>query len=353
MTTIRKFNIEPISPELIEALQHKVNSKTKPLGALGRLEEIAIRIGLIQQTLTPRLQNPALAIFAGDHGIAAEGVISAYPQAVTRQMVCNFLDGGAAVNVFCRQHNIKTYVVDAGVAHDFDGHPELTDLKVGKGTRNFRFEPAMSRSQCLEAIGKGAQMVDKLHNRGTNILGIGEMGIGNTSSASIITSLITGEPIGRCVGKGTGLDKKGTLRKTEVLKEAMKHHAVARDPLSILTTFGGFEIAMMVGAVLQAAGHRMTVIDDGFIVTAALLIASELNPIIKDYTLFAHVSGEQGHQIQLKYLRAQPLLDLGMRLGEGTGAAVAFPVIASAVRFLNEMASFESAGISRGDIHEK
>lgn len=342
------FNIDPVNDDLREEIRQKIDFKTKPVGALGVLEEVALKIGLIQQSSSPVLQNPVVAIFAADHGIAKEGKVSAYPQEVTWQMVQNFLRGGAAVNVFCRTHGLTPKIIDAGVAFDFPGHDLLIDRKIAKGTRNYLDKPAMSREECLKAIRHGAGLVDQWHQEGTNIIGFGEMGIGNTSSASIITSLLTGRPIEKCTGKGTGLDKKGVRQKANLLAKAIQKHELNDDPLSVLETFGGFEIAMMAGGMLRAAEYRIALIIDGFIVTAALMMAHRLYPAVLDYALFAHTSDEAGHRIQLDHLGATPMLDLGMRLGEGSGAAMAYPVIKSAVNFLNEMASFEDAGVSQG-----
>ena len=338
--------IKPASTKLTAALQHKINFKTKPLGALGKLEQLALQIGLIQNTLTPVLKKPVIVVFAGDHGIANEGV-SAYPQEVTFQMVMNFLNGGAAINVFCNQNELAFHIVDAGVNYAFPPDlPGLIHNKVAMGTKNFRYEPAMSTAETEKAMQKGAEVTRKLHTEGSNIIGFGEMGIGNTSSASVLMSLICKVPIAECVGKGTGLDPEGVNAKIRILTQAMAQHAVPKSPLDALSVFGGFEIAQMCGAMLQAAQLGMIVLVDGFIATAAYLVAHELQPEIKDYTVFCHQSGEPGHRKMMDYLSASPLLNLEMRLGEGTGAAIAYPVIRAAVSFLNDMASFESAGVS-------
>jgi len=344
----KEFNITTVVDGLKEALQQKIDNKTKPVGALGRLETIALQVGLIQQRLDPVLENPLLAVFAGDHGIAKEGIVNAYPQEVTAQMVQNMVAGGAAVNVFCRTHGIATKIVDAGVGSELPADDNLIDRKIAMGTANYLEQSAMSVQECEKAIQTGAQLVDEWHKEGTNIIGFGEMGIANTSSAAIITGLITGQSIEACTGKGTGLDKKGVSKKARVLKQAIQTHDIADNPISILQTFGGFEIAMIVGGMLQAAEHRMVILVDGFIATAAFLLACELHPEARGYGIFAHQSDEQGHHIQLEYLQAEPLLQLGMRLGEGTGAAMAYPIVRSAVNFLNEMASFEDAGVSQG-----
>ena len=340
------FNITPINKDITAALQHKIDYKTKPLGALGQLERIALQIGCIQQTLTPALRQPNIVVFAGDHGIAKEGV-SPFPQEVTYQMVFNFLQGGAGINVFTRQNGMQIRVVDAGVNFDFNQHPGLIHAKVGMGTKSYLHEPAMTHIQCAEAMEKGAAIVREIHKEGCNVIGFGEMGISNTSAAAIIMSLLCDIPLEQCIGRGTGLDDKGLTKKQAILAEAIAcHRGIEKTPLNVLSTFGGFEIAMMCGAMLQAAASGMIILVDGFISTAALLVASKINEHILDYCIFTHQSNEQGHHLMLSHLKAVPLLHPGMRLGEGTGAAVAYPIILSAVNFLNEMASFESAGVS-------
>ena len=345
MASFAHFTIAPPSRGLQDALQAKIDQKTKPLGALGELEHLALRIGLIQQTLSPSLRKPLILVFAGDHGIAAEGV-SAFPAEVTPQMVLNFLAGGAAINVFARTNGIELIVVDAGVNHVFQPHLSLIAAKVGMGTRNFLREPAMSAEQCGQALERGAEVVSQAALAGTNVIGFGEMGIANTSSAAILASIASGAPLSACVGRGTGLDDAGLEHKLGILQRAMDHHGAAREPLAALAAFGGFEIAMMTGAMLRAAELQMVILIDGFIATAALATAARLHPAVLEYCVFTHRSNEQGHQLLLRHLNAKPLLDLGMRLGEGTGAAVAYPIVAAAVAFLNEMASFESAGVS-------
>ena len=339
------WNIPPLSDEWTFQLQHLVDRKTKPPGALGRLETLALQIGRIQGTTCPKLQHPAILVFAGDHGITAEGV-SPYPSEVTAQMVLNFLSGGAAINVFCRQHGIALKVVDAGVASDLPEHPELVQAKVCRGTRNFLHEPALTLKETEEALERGATLVQELRDSGSNVVGFGEMGIGNTSAAAVLMQRLTGIPLKDCVGRGTGLDDAGLSRKCEVLGNALDHHAGVNEPLEVLATFGGCEIAMMTGAMLEAAQSGMLLLVDGFIATSAFLVAFRKHPEVREYAVFAHQSDEQGHQRMLEFLQAEPLLNLGMRLGEGTGAAVAFPLVQSAVAFLNEMASFESTGVS-------
>ncbi len=340
------FNIKPVSEEIIPKLQHTIDNKTKPPGALGKLETIALKIGQIQNTVTPALVKPTIIVFAGDHGVAREGV-SSYPQEVTYQMVLNFLNGGAGINVFCRQNKIDIKVVDAGVCLDFEPHPNLIDAKIAKGTRSYLQEPAMSSDECIRAISKGAEIVRQEVAADCNVIGFGEMGIGNTSSASILMSLLCEIPIDQCVGRGTGLDDKGVENKKKILSEAIRNHLLEKTPLSVLSVFGGLEIAMMCGAMLQAAERGMILLIDGFIATSALLVASALNLNVRDYCIFTHESDEQGHRLMFKFLGAQPVVNLNMRLGEGTGAAVTYPIIQSAVNFLNQMASFESAEVSK------
>jgi len=337
--------IEKTSDELIAQLQHKIDLKTKPVGALGQLEKIALKIGSIQGTSSPELNHPHIVVFAGDHGITEEGV-SPYPQEVTYQMVFNFLQGGAAINVFSKQNGIALKVVDAGVNFDFEDAPNLIQAKIARGTKNFAKEPAMSMDECRTAVDKGREIVSKINQEGCNVIGFGEMGIGNTSAAAALMTVFTGVSIEDCVGAGTGLDHDGVNKKAATLKKAIKSHTISNDPIEKLALFGGLEIAMITGAFLEAAASKMTIMVDGFIVTSALLVAAAIDKNVLDYCVFTHTSHEKGHQKMLAYLRAEPLLNLGMRLGEGTGGAVAYPIIKSAVNFLNEMASFESAGVS-------
>lgn len=344
---MQELKITRINNSLDEQIQKKIDLKTKPIGALGILEKVAFKICRIQQTLTPQLSKPAILVCAGDHGITQEK-ISPYPQEVTYQMVMNFLNGGAAINVFTRQHGIKLLLADTGVNFDFEPSKKLLDLKIGKGTRNFAVEPAMTIDECKQAMSNGAKVTEQLHHEGTNIISFGEMGIGNTTSAAALLCKYTGCSASEASGAGTGLDKKGISHKANVIEKTLKLHNEISDPLAILATFGGFEIATMCGAILKAAELKMIVLSDGFIATSALLAANAINPDVLDYCLFAHQSNEQGHQLMLQYLNAEPILCLDMRLGEGTGAAVAYPFVESAVRFVNEMSSFDDAGVSKG-----
>ena len=327
---------------LSQALLDAINNKTKPLGSLGRLEELAAQLGLIQRTTRLSIEQPAILVFAGDHGVVAEGV-SAYPQDVTWQMVENFLADGAAINVFARQNGSALHVVDAGVNHDFGLRPGLVDRKVAHGTRNFAIEAAMSPQELETALEHGMALVRDLPG---NVLGFGEMGIGNTTAAAAIMHKLTNVPLARCVGAGTGLSNEGIARKQQVIAAAIDRHAGATSPLEVLATFGGFEIAMMAGAMLKAAQLRKVLLIDGFIVTSALLVAARLQPAILDYCVFAHRSDENGHRLMLENLGARPLLNLGLRLGEGTGSALALPLLRAAANFLNEMATFASAQVN-------
>ncbi|MFZ2313959.1 MAG: nicotinate-nucleotide--dimethylbenzimidazole phosphoribosyltransferase [Methylobacter sp.] len=332
------------SSTLGSALQTKIDQKTKPLGALGKLESLALHIGLIQNSLTPSLNKPCILVFAGDHGIVEAGV-SAYPQSVTAQMVANFLAGGAAISVFARQHNIELLIVDGGVNADLGSHPKLIDAKIGKGTQNFLTHSAMTAEECSKALQVGADLVLRQYESGCNCIGFGEMGIGNTSSAAALMHRLTGLSLVRCVGRGAGLNDVQLQQKEIVLQRALNHHKGATEPLDVLATFGGFEIAMMVGAYLKAAEQGMVILVDGFIASTALLVASKLYPHVLDYCIFSHVSSEQGHQLLLHHFNAKPLLNMELRLGEGSGIALAYPLLQSAVVFLNEMATFDEAGV--------
>lgn len=344
MTT---FSLLPSIGDLHDAalaarLQHRIDHKTKPLGSLGQLERLALHLGLILGTETPALQAPQMLVCAGDHGLAARGV-SAYPADVTWQMVENFLAGGAAVSVLARQHGLALTVVDCGVAKDFAPRPGLVVRKVAHGTQDASQGPAMTRAQCEAAIANGREVVRALPG---NALLLGEMGIGNTSAASLLLARLAGVDLAECTGAGTGLDDAGIARKRAVLRQALDANAGAVAPLNALAALGGFEVATLVGAVLQAASERRVVVVDGFITSAAVLVASRLQPLVLQRCVFAHRSGERGHAAMLEAMGAQPLLDLGLRLGEGSGAALAWPLLVSACAVLREMASFESAGVA-------
>ncbi len=340
--------VEPLDQTLRAELQRIIDTKTKPPGSLGRLEGLARQIGMIQRTTRPVIERPVMIVFAGDHGIAHEGV-SPYPQAVTAQMVANFLAGGAAINALSRVAGLTLEIVNAGVATPLPPSDLLIDIPVARGTRNFAREPAMTRDEAFAALQAGAERVRFHAARGTNVIGFGEMGIANTSAAACIMSRLGGVPVADCVGRGTGLDDTGLAKKRDILAAALAAHPRTETAIDVLATFGGFEIAMMTGAFMAAAQARMTILVDGFIATSALLVARALAPAVVDYCVFAHASNEAGHRRMLDLFDAQPLLALDLRLGEGTGAALALPLLRAAVAFVNEMASFESAGVANRD----
>ena len=338
-------NIE--NNELYQQLQQIVDQKTKPLGALGRLETLAVQLGLIQGTTTPHIEQPQIRVFAADHGLTKHGT-SAYPSAVTAQMVYNFLQGGAAINVLARQHHMELKVVDAGVNADFANspfkdHAQLLDYKVRHGSRDALSEPAMTAEECLAALENGMDVVKSMAG---NLLIVGEMGIGNTSAASLLLARLGDIPLDECIGRGTGLDDAGLKHKASILTQVLARHSEAQTPFDILAALGGLEIAMMAGALMQAASERRILLIDGFIASSALLVAERLAPGVAQYAVFAHHSVEPGHTHLLKLLNAEPLLNMGMRLGEGSGAALAYPLLQSACAIINEMASFNDAGIS-------
>jgi nicotinate-nucleotide--dimethylbenzimidazole phosphoribosyltransferase len=337
---------------LTQSLQHTLDNKTKPQGSLGRLEQLALQIGQILGTTAPVLEQPQMVVFAADHGLTARG-ISAFPSDVTWQMVENFLAGGAAVSVLSRQNGIALTVVDCGVNHDFlAGQPhgaKRPGLQVRKvagaehGTADASTTVAMTAAQCAAAMEQGSALVKGLPG---NALLLGEMGIGNTSAASLLLARLGGLDIAVCTGAGTGLDAPAVQRKTEVLREVLAKHAQATAPLDVLAAMGGFEIATMVGAVMQAAAERRVIVVDGFIASSAVVVAHALQPLVLQRCVFAHRSGERGHEFMLQHLGVQALLDLGLRLGEGSGAALAWPLLQSACTILRDMASFASAGVS-------
>lgn len=333
---------------LAQRLRHKLDNKTKPLGSLGRLEALALQLGVILGSETPELRVPQMVVFAGDHGLAAREV-SAYPIDVTWQMVENFLAGGACVSVLARQHGLALTVVDCGVRHDFAPRDGLLVRKIARGTADACAGPAMTAAQRDQAMANGQDIVKGLPG---NALLLGEMGIGNTSAASLLLARLAGLPIADCTGAGTGLDDAAVARKVVVLQEVLLRHADVSAPLEVLAAFGGFEIATMVGAVLQAAHERRVIVVDGFIASSAVLVAQALEPQVMQRCVSAHRSGERGHALMLAHLGAQPLLELGLRLGEGSGAALAWPLLLSACAVLREMASFESAGVAEKSAHQ-
>lgn len=338
-------SLPPLDRTLEPVLRARLDALTKPPGSLGYLEDVAVAVGVVQGTVTPVLEAGRVLVFAGDHGLAADGV-SAYPQAVTAQMVLNFLDGGAAINCFAELVGLDLAVVDAGVAADLPSHPSLLDRKVCRGTASAVRGPAMTGGQvaaCLEAgLALGSAP-------GAQALLPGEMGIGNTAVASLLLAALLDLPVDDLIGVGAGHDAAGLARKRDLVRQAESRHGRPADPLAALAAYGGCEIAMMAGAMLGAATQRSIVVVDGFIATAAAVVAERLAPGFLAFCVFAHASAESGHARVLAELGMRPLLDLGMRLGEGTGAALAWPLIVGATRVLSEMATFDSAGVSRND----
>ena len=352
MTTFALPILQDISnPAFTAKLQHKIDNKTKPLGSLGQLEGLALQLGQILGTESPQLAQPQMLVFAGDHGLTVRGV-SAFPSDVTWQMVENFIAGGACVSVLAKANNIALNVVDCGVNHEFLDATQtprtgLLSAKIANGTADSSAAAAMTAAQCQQAIENGMTIVKNLPG---NAILLGEMGIGNTSAASLILSRLQGLDIADCTGAGTGLDGAGIDRKTAVLREVLAFHAGVTAPLDVLAVFGGFEMATMLGAVFQAAAERRVILVDGFITTAVILVAHALQPVVLQGCVFAHRSGERGHGLMLEELNAKPLLDMGLRLGEGSGAALAWPLLVAACTVLRDMASFESAGVSEKSV---
>lgn len=355
--------IQATDKTLEQALQNKIDNLNKPKGSLGRLETLAMQIGLIQNTLNPKLTHPCHILFGGDHGIEREGV-SFSPREVTWQQMKNYGKGGGGVNMFCRQHGFKLRVVDVGVDYDFDLKEEahIIDRKIAHGTKNFLNEAAMSEEEYKRALAIGAEMVDECCNEECNVISFGEMGIANTSPSSVYMSLFLDIPLERCVGAGSGLSKSGIRHKYEVLNKSVENfmrnvrasHDLAstlNPPLVmsnyIIRYFGGFEMVAAIGGMLRAAEHGMVIIVDGFIMTACMLAASKLDATVMEYAVFGHCGDEGGHKMMLDNMGAEPLLHLGLRLGEGTGAICAYPIVQSAVNMINEMDNFAHAEITK------
>lgn len=340
------YRITAPNRQMASQIQEKIDNLTKPKGSLGRLEELALQICLIQQTLTPSLTHPRHVLFAADHGIAQEGV-SLSPQEVTRQMIFNFLDGGAGINFMARQHGFKMKVVDAGVNFDFEPHPQIIDRKIRKSTRNYLIEAAMTPDELEKALNTGAEVVKQCNDEGCNIISFGEMGIGNTSASALWLSLFTGTDLKQCIGAGS--DHTGNIisHKYDVLSRSLSNYNGDTSALSVMQYFGGYEMVMAVGGMLKAAELNMVILVDGFIMTACVLAASRLYPEVLDYCVFGHQGDEAGHQLMLLKLGARPLLNLGMRLGEGTGALCAYPIVETAVRMINEMNSFKKIEVTK------
>lgn len=345
MNSLNNLEIKSIkNTELEKTLQYNIGQKTKPVGSLGRLEELALQIGLIQQTTHPELKNPVMLTIAADHGITEEGV-SPVPTEITWQQVLNFLNGGGGIGLLCEQYGFDLYVVDAGVNYDFNSHPKLINKKVQKGSQNFLKEPAMTTEECDKAIQNGQDVVKEFAEKGTNVIGFGEMGIGNTSPATVLLSLYANLSIKDCTGPGCGLDNDGVKHKAEILQKAVDKHGIPDKPEEILATYGGLEIATIAGGMLEAAKQRMLILVDGFITTSAFMAAYAIHPLVKEYAVFSHQSGEQGHQKMLNHIGAKALLDLNLRLGEGTGAALVYPIIEGSIAMLNKMTSFTEAKV--------
>lgn len=347
---MRTFDIRKPDGGIREAVREKIDNLNKPKGSLGRLESLAMQVCLIQQTLTPSLARPCHLLFGGDHGIEREGV-SVSPREVTWQQMVNFANGGGGVNMFCRQHGFKLRLVDIGVDYDLSGCPQIINRKIAYGTENFLYGPAMDAARYGKAVDIGAALVDACHEEGCRIICIGEMGIANTSASSVWMSLLGGLPLKECVGAGAGLAPEGVRRKLGILSEAVSRYKASvpcsADAATVVRYFGGFEMVGAVGAMLRAAELRMVILVDGFIMTACALAASRLYPGVKDYMIFGHSGDESGHRRLLALLGAEPLLSLGLRLGEGTGALCAYPIVDSAVRMVNEMNNFDNAHITK------
>ena len=347
---MKSFNIQPLDRSKQDAIQQKIDNLNKPKGSLGRLEELAMQICLVQRTLTPSLAHPCHLLLGGDHGIEREGV-SVSPREVTWQQMINFTRGGGGVNMFCRQHDFHLRIVDVGVDYDFSAVSGIIDRKIARGTKNFLYEPAMSVEEFDKAIEIGAGLVDDCVEEGCRVLCIGEMGIANTSPSSIWMSLFGDIPLEDCIGAGAGLDAPGIRHKYEVLSQAVSRFTGSsfseEGALGILRYFGGFEMIAAIGAMLRGAEQRLVVLVDGFIMTACALAAIRLYPAAREYMIFTHCGDESGHRRMLNLVDGRPLLSLGLRLGEGTGALCAFPIIDSAVRMMNEMNNFDNAKITK------
>ena len=347
---MKSFNIQPLDRSKQDAIQQKIDNLNKPKGSLGRLEELAMQICLVQRTLSPSLAHPCHLLLGGDHGIEREGV-SVSPREVTWQQMINFTRGGGGVNMFCRQHGFHLRIVDVGVDYDFSAVSGIIDRKIARGTKNFLYEPAMSVEEFDKAIEVGAGLVDDCVEEGCRVLCIGEMGIGNTSPSSIWMSLFGDIPLEDCIGAGAGLDAPGIRHKYEVLSQAVSRFTAfsfsEEGALDILRYFGGFEMIATIGAMLRGAEQRLVVLVDGFIMTACALAAIRLYPAAREYMIFTHCGDESGHRRMLNLVDGRPLLSLGLRLGEGTGALCAFPIIDSAVRMMNEMNNFDNAKITK------
>ncbi|PCH77193.1 MAG: nicotinate-nucleotide--dimethylbenzimidazole phosphoribosyltransferase [Flavobacteriaceae bacterium] len=339
------FNIQALSNNLNEALKFEIDHKTKPLGSLGQLERIAYQLGRIQQSVQLKLSKPTVVLVGADHGICAQGV-SPCPQELTWQQMKNFAKRGGGIGLFSNLYKLDMLTIDAGVAYDFSPEDGVEDYKVRNGSRDFSKEPAMTTVECQQAMQNGADIVTKLHSKGCNVIAFGEMGIGNTSPASIIMSQLCNIPLEACVGAGSGLDSQGIQHKLNVLKGAIKKHGTFKNPIETLACYGGLEIATICGGILQAATLKMLYINDGFIITSALLVAHAMYPEVLEYTIFSHQSNEGGHKQMIEHMNGEPILNLDLRLGEGTGAAMAYPIIQGAVEMMNKMTTFTQAKVT-------
>ena len=343
--------IEKIDYSLAKGTQRRLDNLTKPQGSLGRLEELAKQVVEITRNENPPLENKVIFTMAGDHGVVKEGV-SAFPQEVTPQMVYNFIEGGAGINVLAKHVGARVIVIDMGVASDLDSHPGLVIKKVNYGTKNMANGPVMTKEEAIRSLEAGIEIFESEFSafggkKGIDIAGTGDMGIGNTTPSSAIASVITGEPVESMTGRGTGVDDKTLTHKIEVIKKAIeKNKPDPKDPIDVLSKVGGFEIGGLAGIILGAASKRIPVVIDGFISGAAALIAYQLEPKVKDYMIAAHCSVERGHKIVLNSMGLKPILDLNLRLGEGTGAALAMNIIDAGVKILTQMATFQNASVS-------
>ena len=330
---------------MVPAVQQKIDNLNKPKGSLGRLEELAMQLCLVQQTLSPKLSHPCHLLLGGDHGIEREGV-SVSPREVTWQQMVNFTHGGGGVNMFCRQHGFKLHIVDVGVDYDLSSVPGIIHQKIARGTRNFRYEAAMNDDEFNRTLEVGVSLVDNCYSEGCNVVSIGEMGIANTSPSSIWMHRFCHIPLQDCIGAGAGLDNAGIRHKYEILSEA-DANCQATSIADVIRYFGGFEMVAAIGAMLRAAELHLIILIDGFIMTACALAATQLYPAAQDYMIFTHCGDESGHRRMLDSMGAKALLNLGLRLGEGTGALCAFPIVDSACRMINEMNNFKDAEITK------
>ncbi len=343
------FNIESPDQGMRSDIQNKIDNLNKPKGSLGFLEDLAMQICLVQQTLSPTLSCPCHLLLGGDHGIEKEGV-SLSPRDVTWQQMINFTKGGGGVNMFCRQHGFNLKIIDMGVDHDLTGYKEIINKKIANGTNDFLYAPAMSDAEMDKALRIGAELVDNCYDEGCNILCIGEMGIANTSPSSIWLHLFGGVEFEECVGAGSGVAGSQLSHKYDVLKRSVENFKISFPDTSVADTiryFGGYEMVGAIGAMLRAAERKMLIMVDGFIMSACMLAASNICPAVLSYAIFGHCGDEHAHAKMLSIMRAKPLLNLGLRLGEGTGALCAYPLIESSVRMINEMNNFENANITK------